>query len=172
MSNARILVAALTLSAAGLIGYASSEGWTDTATIPTQGDVPTVGFGSTVHADGTPVKLGEKITPVRGLILMGDHIAKDEAVFRASVPGIALHQAEYDLYLNFMYQYGRRNWTASSMRQDLVVGNYWRACHDLLEYRKAAGYDCSTRIDGQPNKRCWGVWTRQLDRYTKCMGAQ
>ena len=46
------------------------------------------------------------------------------------------------------------------------------ACAALLSYRRAAGYDCSTLVNGKPNRRCWGVWERQLKRHAKCMAAQ
>ena len=52
----RIAVAALGLSAAGLVGIAHYEGYSDRAISPVPGDVPTIGFGSTRHADGRPVK--------------------------------------------------------------------------------------------------------------------
>jgi hypothetical protein len=58
------------------------------------------------------------------------------------------------------------------MRKHLLAGDHVAACKSLLLYRKAAGYDCSTLVDGKPNDRCWGVWTRQLDRYKACMGEQ
>ena len=38
----------------------------------------------------------------------------------------------------------------------------------LLAYRFSGGYDCST----PGNKRCAGVWTRQLERYETCMELQ
>lgn len=70
--------------------------------------------------------------------------------------------------MDFVGQYGMGNWRPSSMRRDLLAGNYVQACHDLLKYKYAAGYDCST----PGNKRCWGVWQRQLERHAKCMEAQ
>jgi GH24 family phage-related lysozyme (muramidase) len=171
--NARIVVASLSLSAAGFIGIATHEYYTNDAVIPTKGDRPTIGFGSTFHEDGTAVRMGERTTPVRALVLAGNHIAKEEAKCRDSLPGVALSQIEYDLYCgDWIYQYGSGTWGRSAIRQDLLVGNYWRACNDLLEYRKAAGYDCSTMVNGQRNKRCWGVWARQLERYEKCLSAQ
>ena len=60
MDKARIIVAALTLSASAFVTLVVSEGYTDTATIPTKNDRPTNGFGSTFNADGSSVKLGEK----------------------------------------------------------------------------------------------------------------
>ena len=88
----RQIVAVMSLSAAGLIGLVVRESYTDKATVPTQGDRPTVGFGSTFHEDGTPVQMGDTTTPVRALIKAHAHITKDEAAFRASLPGVALHQ--------------------------------------------------------------------------------
>ena len=168
----RILVGVLSLSAVGLLGIVSREGYTEQAIIPTKGDVPTAGFGSTVHADGTRVRMGDRLDPVRALHTAQAHISRDEAQFRASLPGVALTQGEYDLYLDFTYQYGIGNWRGSSMRTQLLAGNYTAACDALLRYRFAAGYDCSTTINGQPNKRCWGVWARQQGRHAKCLAEQ
>lgn len=168
----RMLVAVLSLSAAGIVGIVSHEGYTDHAVVPTKGDVPTLGFGSTVHEDGSRVKMQDKTDPVRALIKAAAHIEKDERQFRDSLPGVALTQAEYDLYLDFTYQYGINNWRASSMRRHLLAGEYRQACDALLRWRFAAGYDCSTTISGEPNKRCWGVWTRQQERHAKCLAAQ
>lgn len=168
----RTHVGGLSLSAAALVGLLVSEGWTDRAMIPTKNDVPTVGFGSTVHMDGTPVKMGDTIDPVRAIITAQNHISKDERRFRESIPDVPLHQDEYDLYMDFVYQYGIGNWRTSSMRMHLLAGEYRQACDALLMWRRAGGYDCSTTINGQPNKRCWGVWARQLERHSKCIAAQ
>ena len=187
----RQIVAVMSLSAAGLIGLVVHESYTDKAIVPTQGDRPTVGFGSTFHEDGTPVKMGDTTTPVRALIKAHAHITKDEAAFRASLPGVALHQGEYDIYLSFTYQYGTAAWQKSGMRRELLAGSYRPACDALLDYRKLTsarqegpGWTVSRRdAQGKPvrwefdcstpgNKVCRGVWTRQLERHQKCMGMQ
>lgn len=168
MSAPRVLVASLSLSLAGFLGVVGYEHYTDTAVIPTKNDVPTVGLGSTVYEDGSRVKMGDKITPVRAIHLAGAHIAKEERVFRESLPGVALTQAEYDLYMDWVYQYGTGAWRKSSMRTHLLAGNYPQACESLLQYRFSGGYDCST----PGNRRCMGVWTRQKERHAKCLAAQ
>lgn len=104
MSRVRIVVAVLSLSAAAFVGIVTSEGYTDTAVIPTKNDRPTIGFGSTLHENGTPVRIGDTTTPVLAIVKAADHISKEEAKFRASLPGVALHQAEYDLYMDWVYQ--------------------------------------------------------------------
>ncbi|MGP5443848.1 glycoside hydrolase family protein [Pseudomonas helleri] len=164
----RLAVSVLTVSLAGFGAWKANEGYTDTAVIPTKGDVPTIGHGSTRYEDGTKVRLGDTITRPRAELLARNLMTQDEKQFAASLPGVRLHQEEFDLYMDFTGQYGIGNWRASSMRRDLLAGNYAQACNDLLKYRFAAGFDCST----PGNKRCAGVWSRQLERHAKCMEAQ
>lgn len=164
----RIVVAALSLSAAGFIGLTQHEGYVGQAMVPTKGDRATIGFGSTYHEDGSPVKLGDTTTPVRALVKAMAHISKEEKIFRESLAGASLHQAEFDIYMDFVYQYGTGTWMNSSMRRSILAQNYRQACGDLLKYKYAAGYDCST----PGNKRCYGVWERQLKRHATCMEVQ
>lgn len=164
----RVAVGMLTVSLAGFGAWKASEGFTDTAVIPTKGDVPTIGHGSTRYEDGKPVKIGDTITRPRAELLARNLMTQDERQFAASLPGVKLHQVEFDLYMDFTGQYGIGNWRSSSMRRDLIAGEYAQACTDLLKYRYAAGFDCST----PGNKRCWGVWSRQIERNAKCKAAQ
>jgi lysozyme len=165
MSRTRIVSAGLALSASAFVAILSSEGYTDAAAIPTKNDRPTVGFGSTFRDDGAPVQLGDRITPVRAVQRAAAHVSAEEAVFRASIADVPLHQAEYDLYMDWVYQYGNGAWSKSSMRRELLAGRYPEACAALLLYKRSGGYDCS--IPG--NKVCAGVWARQLARHKKCM---
>lgn len=167
-SKSKVVVAALTLSAAAFVGLVSHEGYTSTAIIPTKGDVPTVGFGSTYHEDGSRVRIGDTVSPVNALKKAQAHISKEEDNFRKSLEGAYLSQKEYDIYMDFIYQYGSATWNKSSMRRNILQGKHAEACKSLLNYRFAAGYDCST----PGNKRCYGVWTRQKERYDQCMAAQ
>ena len=164
----RIIVAALSLSAMGLVGLALDENYVGQAMIPTKGDVPTLGFGSTTHADGRPVRLGDTTTPAKALARTLAYIQVDEADMRKTLEGVALHQAEYDVYIDWRYQYGATAWRNSSMLRELRAGHYPAACQALLKYRFSGGYDCST----PGNRVCAGVWTRQLKRHAACMEAQ
>lgn len=168
MSKQRIAVALLTMSAVGFSAWTASEGFTDRAVIPTKGDVPTIGHGSTKYEDGRPVRMGDTITRPRAAILARNLMTADEKRFAASLPGVALHQQEFEVYVDFVGQYGIGDWRSSTMRRRLLAGDYAGACQALLLYKFSAGYDCST----PGNKRCYGVWTRQLERHAKCMGAQ
>lgn len=168
MTRQRIAAALLTISVAGFSAWKASEGFTDHAVIPTQGDVPTIGHGSTKYEDGRPVRIGDRITRERAEVLAHNLLKADERQFAASLPGVRLYQEEFDLYMDFVGQYGVGNWRSSTMRRNLLAGDYVAACKALLRWRFAAGYDCST----PGNKRCPGVWTRQLQRNRKCMEAQ
>lgn len=164
----RIAVSLLSLSAAGFATWQASEGYTPVAVIPTKGDVPTIGHGSTRYEDGSPVRMGDTITAARAEVLARNLNGQAEQQFAASIQGVKLYQDEFDIYMDFIGQYGIGTWRKGSPRKSLLAGNYAQACNDLLKYRYAAGFDCST----PGNKRCAGVWTRQLERHAKCMAAQ
>ena len=164
----RVLAVTLSLSAAGFAGWQASEGFTDHAVIPTEGDVPTIGYGSTRYEDGSRVKMGDRITRERAAELAMNLAQKDCALMAKSLPGVKLYQVEYDVYCDFVGQYGIGTFRKSSIRKYLLEGNYAAACQALLLYKYAAGYDCST----PGNKRCYGVWERQLKRHSTCMGVQ
>lgn len=168
----RIAVAMLTLSVSGFAVWQANEGYTPVAVIPTKGDVPTIGHGSTRYEDGSKVKMGDTIDRKRAAELARNLMRGDERDFAASLPTAKLNQAEYDVYLDFVGQYGIGNWRKSSMLTHLTAGRYVAACDALLRYRFAAGYDCSKTVNGKPNTRCWGVWTRQQRRHRDCMAAQ
>lgn len=180
----RVLVACLTLSVAGLATWVANEGFTPAPVIPTKGDVPTIGHGSTRYEDGRPVKMTDPpITRARALELARNLHSEEERRFQASLPGALLTQGEYDVYLDFTGNFGIGNWRKSSMRKNILAtvtaktdaeraGYYRASCVSLLAWRKAGGYDCSTKINGVLNRRCPGVWKRQLERHQKCIAEQ
>lgn len=169
----RTSVMALVISAAGFSAWMTSEGFSPKPYIPAKNDVPTIGHGSTRYEDDTRVKMADPpITKQRAEVLARNLMSGDEKNLRATIPNISLYQTEYDLYLDFVGQYGIGNWRSSSMRRHLLKGEYEQSCKSLLKWKRAGGYDCSTMINGKPNNRCWGVWVRQLERHDRCMRAQ
>lgn len=167
INRGRIGIAALSVSAAALVGTFLHEGYTDRAVIPTKNDRPTVGFGSTFREDGSAVQMGDKIDPVRAAQRTLAHIQKDEAGLKACVTG-ELTQKEYDILVDFSYQYGAQATCKSSMVRNINAGDYEAACRAYTLYRFAGGYDCS--VPG--NRTCPGVWTRSLKRQNDCLAAQ
>lgn len=164
----RIAVGLLTISAAGFYSWQEREAFVSEAMIPTKGDVPTIGYGSTHYGDGTKVKLGDTITRQEAEQLARKLMSKDEEFLRQRLKNVKLYQEEWDGYVDFVGQYGKGNWSGSTMERNLLKGNYVAACKGLLLYKYSAGFDCS--IPG--NKICSGVWKRQLERYGNCMSVQ
>lgn len=167
----RIAISAIVLSAGAFVKLAVDEGYTETAIIPTTGDRPTLGFGMTQRPDGTPVQMGDRTNPVQALQRSMVYLDNQDKQIKRCVTA-PLHQIEYDTLADFGYQYGITALCKSSMVARANIGDYAGSCRAYLAYRYAANYDCSTLVNGQPNKRCWGVWARQQERFKKCMTAQ
>ncbi|HCE1004936.1 TPA: lysozyme [Acinetobacter baumannii] len=169
MSNkTKYIAAVLAASAAFFVGVKNDEGFTSKPVIPVKGDRPTQGHGSTFKPDGSPVKMTDPpITRATADKWLRNDVAKREVAFKDSLKGVKLSQTEYDLYLDFTYQYGIGAWSGSSMLKNLKLGKYKAACDSLLKWKYVAKRDCSIRKNG-----CYGVWTRQLERHAKCIGAQ
>lgn len=190
----RVAVVALTMGAAAFAGWVTSEGDGPMVKmpdgqelhkpyIPTKGDVPTIGHGSTRYEDGTPVRLTDKpITRQRAQELARNLHREEERRVQASLPNVKLTQGEFDLYVDFVGQYGIGNWNKSSMRRHLLATvypptpdvqayHYRAACDALLSWKRQGGRDCSLPQNWGP-KGCKGVWTRQQERHTKCVAEQ
>lgn len=166
----RASIASLSLSAAALVALLGDEGWSNKAVIPVKNDRATVGFGSTFRDDGSPVQMGDTITPPQALKRSYKHIEKDERGLKQCVTA-DLHQDEYNMLVDHSYQYGVGKTCASAMVRLVNAGQYQQACEAHTRYRFAGGYDCSTLINGRPNQRCYGVYERSLKRRDKCLAA-
>ena len=167
MSKTKISVALLAASAAFFASLEMYEGFSATP-YKDGGGVVTQGIGSTVKPNGQSIKMTDPpITRKTAKEWAKAHVAKDEIVFRKSLQGVKLSQVEYDTYLDFSYNFGQANWNGSSMLRNLKQGKYVQACQSLLKWKYVAKRDCSVR-----SNNCYGVWTRQVDRYQKCIGAQ
>lgn len=149
----RTQVAALSLSAAALVGLALHEGYRENAYIPVPGDVPTIGFGTTKN-----VELGDKTTPERALV----GLLKDANKFELSVQScvkVPLHQYEYDAYVSLTYNIGPRAFCGSTLVKRLNQSDYSGACLEILKWDKFKG------------KPLPGLTKRRQEEYLKCTGS-
>lgn len=163
----KIAVTLLAASAAFFTTLETHEGYSAKPYKDT-GGVVTQGIGSTVKPNGQPIKITDApITRKTAQEWAKAHVSKDEVEFRKSLQGVKLSQVEYDTFLDFTYNFGQRNWNNSSMLRNLKVGQYKAACDSLLKWKYVAKRDCSVR-----SNNCYGIWTRQVERHQKCMGAQ
>lgn len=203
-NKTRVAAAALSLSAAAGTAWIASEGDGPTSVnksgevllhpyVPTQGDLPTIGHGSTRYEDGRRVTLSDPpITRQRAVKLALGELDRTYAqCVRDSLGQTLVNQTEFDKAADFAGQYGCGAWRGSSMLIKTKAGDYPGACRAYLNYkfmtslrREGSGwvayqwdkagkptrwrFDCST----PGNKVCGGVWTRQLARHNTCMGSQ
>ena len=156
-------VAALSLSAAALIGIAGWEGYKGEAYIPVPGDVPTIGFGSTVG-----VKMGDKTDPVRALIRLEKEADEYAAAVKRCAP-YPMHQYEFDAFSSLTYNVGQGNFCTSTIPSKLAAGNYAAACKTILDFNK----QCIKRVAGKCVQ--WrvlrGLTNRREAEYKQCIGA-
>lgn len=162
----RRAVAALSLSAAALVGIVLHEGYTDRAVIPVPGDVPTIGFGTTTRPDGTPVQMGDRTTPPAALERALRDVQRFEGALRQCVT-VPLAQHEYDALVSFSYNVGSRAFCNSTLVRKLNAGDYYGACAQLLRWRFFQGKDCALPTNA---RLCGGLATRRQAEYRQCLG--
>ena len=146
----RSAIAALALSAAGLVGIALHEGYSDRAITPVKGDVPTIGFGTT---EG--VKLGDTITPQAAVSRALADVSRFEGALKRCVK-VPLTQGEYDAYLSLSYNIGAGAVCGSTLVRKLNAGDYADACEQVLAWDKAGG------------RRVAGLTARRKREYAQC----
>lgn len=153
----RAAIVTLSLSAIGLMGIMSYEGFTSVATPPVPGDVPTYGYGTTTHADGSPVISGETITPQQALERLAQDMNKFEGAVKKCVK-TPLYQYEYDAYISLSYNIGAYAFCHSTLVRKLNAGDYSGACAQIKRWNKLKG------------KELRGLTNRREKEYRLCMG--
>lgn len=145
-------IAALSLSAAALVGIALHEGYRETAYTPVPGDVPTIGFGTT---EG--VKPGDRITPPQALARALTDIQRFEGAIKRCVM-VPLHQYEYDAYTSLAYNIGTGAFCNSTLVKRLNAQDYSGACAEILRW---------DQFKGRPLA---GLTKRRKQEYAQCLG--
>ena len=161
MTRSRNALAALTLSAAALVGLVLQEGYTDHAIIPVRGDVPTLGFGTT---DG--VEIGDTTTPPKALARALADLQKFEGALKTCVI-VPLHQHEYDALVGFSYNVGSGAFCRSTLVKKLNAGDYPGACREILRWTYFQGKNCAAP---ENSRLCGGLAKRRQNEYRQCMG--
>ena len=121
----RLKPAALTLSASALVAIAGYEGYSSVAYTPVQGDVPTIGWGTT-----SSVKAGDTITPTQALV----RLERDAELAKAGVArcvNVPLTQGELDAYTSLAYNIGSSAFCSSTLVRKLNRKDYEGACEEI-----------------------------------------
>ena len=158
MNKVRLALATLTLSGAGLVALVAHEGYTDTAVIPVPGDVPTLGFGTTRHESGAPVRMGDKTDPVRALIRAAADVSDKERQLRTCIGDVPMHQHEWDVIVGWAYNVGTGAACRSTLVRKLQAGDYTGACNELPRWVYVAG------------RKVRGLEVRREKERAQCLG--
>lgn len=138
--STRLPAAVLVASAAAVAAIAGFEGYRRLAYDDGAG-VQTVGFGSTRHEDGRPVRPGDSMEPVRAvrrLAADADAAAREVARCIGDVP---LHQHEFDAFVSLAYNIGAGAFCRSTVVRRLRQSppDYAGACEAIRMWNRAGG---------------------------------
>lgn len=149
----------LTLSLTGLISLVVYEGYRRQAYDDGVG-VQTVGFGSTTHEDGRPVRPGDTMTPERAVLRLAqdaDRLWREAAACIGEVP-LAAHEAA--AFQSLVYNIGPGAFCRSTLVKKLkqTPPDYAGACKEILRWTRAGGRELP------------GLVKRREAEYRQCTG--
>lgn len=152
MNKTRIAISALSLSAVGFMSILGYEGYSSVAYKPVEGDVWTIGFGTT-----TGVKEGDEIDPLEALERARYDTDKVEAAIKQCVY-VPLSQGEYDAFTSLTYNIGPTAFCSSTLVKKVNQGDYQGACNELHRWVYFKG------------KKLPGLVNRRAAEYKRCIG--
>ena len=171
MNRQRTAVAALAVLASTLVSVGMFEGWEGNAKPPLPGDHVTAAHGSTTDENRKPFKLGTKVDPVRGLILLGRDVEDAARMVRKCAP-YPMHPGEFQAFVMLAQNIGpgkggvkdgfclNKEGKTAIIPRRLAVGDYKGACDAILLYGNFKG------------KPLAGLATRRRAEYQTCLEAQ
>jgi GH24 family phage-related lysozyme (muramidase) len=174
--DSRVAIAALVLSATGLVYIAQREGYSEQAYAdPVHGaQVPTAGFGAT----GPDITMGSTLAPVRALVRLRADASEQEVALRHCLGDVALLQREWDALVGLAYNTGATSVCKNNARtgpstivRRLQAGDYAGACDAFLLYDRAGPVRRpQDRCSHPDNRTCRGVWTDRQRLRAMCLG--
>lgn len=147
------------------------------AMIPVPGDVPTIAAGTTQYEDGRPVKLGDKVTPQRAVILLGHDVSRHTAELMRCIGDVPLYPRELDAFAALAHNTGAAAVCNSSIPRKLRAGQYAEACATIKDFVCGPATE-ATRA--KPGEKCYskkkrlkvirGLVNAKEREYQWCMG--
>lgn len=120
----------------------------------------TAGFGTTQHPDGRPVRPGDRLDPVRAVIVLQADADQHARRLAECIGDVPLARNEWDALVSWAYNVG----TGAACRSTLVKKlkqqppDYSGACAELLKWTYAGGRELP------------GLVRRRQAEYRLCMG--
>jgi lysozyme len=133
MKFPRVIPGVLALSMSGFLLIVTSEGYKETAYIPVEGDVATIGFGTTLG-----VKAGDSTTPVRALLAAAKDVERFQGAVRRCVQS-PLTQDEFDAFVSLAYNIGETAFCTSTLVKRANALDYAGACSEILRWNRFKG---------------------------------
>lgn len=155
----RVPAILITVAAVTAAGIAAHEGFRAKAYDDGAG-VQTLGFGSTRHLDGTPVKPGDTVTPERAVLMLA---READAIWRqaaACIGEVPLFPHEAAAFQSLAYNIGAGAFCRSTLVKKLkeTPPDYAGACREILKWTRAGGRELR------------GLVKRRQAEYRQCMG--
>ena len=98
----------------------------------------TIGFGATWYADGTPVKQGDRISPVEAERLLDTHLTHfADAVDRAVT--VSITQSQFDALVSLALNIGTDAFARSTLLRKLNSHDIAGAANEFLRWNRSGG---------------------------------
>ena len=149
------------------------EGYEPVARPPIPGDRCTYGYGSTFHADGTPVKCGDGITRQAASSLLTATVRdKYEAGINACAGDIPMLPREKAILVRLAYQNGVSAVCGYSIIRKFRAGDYEAGCRSILTIDYLQGRHCALPQNRHRKDGCNGLMNRREKQVRQCLGLE
>ena len=169
----RVAAGALVVAAIVTAQLIPEEGFEPVARPPIPGDRCTYGYGSTFHADGSPVECGETISrgSARGLLIT---TVKDkyEAGINACAGDIPMLPREKAILVRLAYQNGVKAVCGYSIINRFRAGEYEAGCKTITTISRLQGRDCALPENRYRKDGCNGLMNRREKQMRQCLGLE
>ncbi len=169
----RVAAGALVVAAVVTAQLIPEEGFEPVARPPIPGDRCTYGYGSTFHADGSPVECGETINrgSAQGLLIT---TVKDkyEAGINACAGEIPMLPREKAILVRLAYQNGVRAVCGYSIISRFRTGEYEAGCKTIATISRLQGRDCALPENRYRKDGCNGLMNRREKQMRQCLGLE
>jgi lysozyme len=152
-------LAILAVSVAGLVTIQHHEGLRLDAYVPVKGDKVTIAHGSTTYPDGSPIKMGDKVTREKATAMLKHDVDKFHTAMVKCI-NVPISQNEYDAFISLTYNIGSSAFCSSTLVKKLNQKDYAGACSEILRWN---------RFKGEILK---GLDNRRKTEYKTCMNIQ